>query len=144
MAENGSGPEAPHDPDASAPASAARGDPDPVAELELSGLTDHAGEIRGKGTLTLFLSDAAEASVSVDYRRDDRLVVGIESETGIRLGADDSLTLSGGLSRDLFSREIEGHVTAELELARDLEVELEQEFGTDGPRTSVALELRFS
>lgn len=118
--------------------------PDPVAELRVRAETDHAGEIRGKGTLTLFLSDAARARVSVDYRRGNRLVLAVDSRAGIRLGADDTLTLSGGLSRDLFDRELTGHVSAELELSRNLVAELEQEFGADGPTTSVHLRLRFS
>lgn len=116
----------------------------PVAQLKMSGRTDHSGDVRGKGTLTLFLSDAAEARIALDYRADNRLRIAVDSEAGIRLSADDTLTLGGGLERDLLRNETNAFVRAELELAKDLTAELEQEFGTDGPTTSIALKLRFT
>lgn len=112
------------------------------AELEVSGVTDFRGSFKGKGSLTLYLSDAAKAKVALDYRGPDRVLLSVESEAGIRLSADDTLTLSGGLSRDLVNQEIRGHVKAKLKLSRDLAAEIEQEFGASGPRTSVAVKLK--
>lgn len=126
-----------------APAAARAAALDPTrAELSVTGTTDFSGELRGKGSLTLFLSDAARARVAVDYRRPDRLLVSVESEAGIRLSADDTLVLSGGLRRDMLDREIAGHVKAELKLGRDLAAQIEQEFGASGPATTVAVKLR--
>ncbi len=116
--------------------------PDPKAELEISGSADFRGALRGKGQLTLFLSDAARAQVGLDYRNPDRILLSLTSRAGIRLSADDSLELSGGLSRDLMNQELKGHVQARLRIARDLAAQLEQEFGGSGPKTSMTLKLR--
>lgn len=125
----------------SAAARGAGGD-DPTAELELRGATTAKGRFKGKGSLTLFLSDAAKAKIGLDYRSPDRILLSIESQGGIRLSADDSLVLSGGLTRDLVNGEIGGEVKARLKIARDLQAEIEQEFGGSGPKTSVSLKLR--
>lgn len=116
--------------------------PDPQAELEISGSADFGGALRGKGQLTLYLSDAARAQVGLDYRDPDRILLSLSSRAGIRLSADDSLELSGGLSRDLVNQELKGNVQARLRLARDLDARLEQEFGGSGPKTSMTLRLR--
>jgi hypothetical protein len=128
-------------PEAAVAGRAAAGD-DPKAELELRGATTAKGQFKGKGTLTLFLSDAARAKIGLDYRSPDRILLSIESTGGIRLSADDSLVLSGGLTRDLVNGEIGGEVKARLKIARDLQAEIEQEFGASGPKTSVAVKLR--
>ena len=111
-------------------------------ELKISGSSDFEGRIAGKGTLSLELSDAAEARVLFDYREDRRLRLGVESKVGLRLGADDTLLLSGGLTRELLNQELEGRVSARLKLARDLDVEMEQAFGPRGGKTSMSLLVR--
>lgn len=116
--------------------------PDPKAELAIEGTSDFRGTLRGKGTLTLFLSDAARAQLAVDYRDPDRLTLTLNSQGGIRLSADDTLELSGGLSRNLLNQELRGNVRARLRIARDLAAELRQEFGAAGPKTSMSLRLR--
>lgn len=114
----------------------------PAAELEVEGTTTFQGRFRGRGRFTLFLSDAAQAKIGLDYRSPDSVLLSVESTAGIRLSADDTLTLSGGLSRDLVNQEIRGRVAAKLRIARDLSAEIEQEFGASGPKTSVAMKLR--
>lgn len=116
--------------------------PDHTVELELEGRTTVAGRFRGSGALTLFLSDATKAKIGLDYRSPDRILLTVESTGGIRLSADDTLTLSGGLTRDLVNREIAGEVKARLKLARDLQADIEQTFGGRGPTTSVTVKLR--
>ena len=114
----------------------------PVAELQVDGSTSFRGRFRGKGRLTLFLRDATQAKIALDYRSPDSLLLSVESTAGIRLSTDDSLTLSGGLSRDLINREMRGKVGVKLKIARDLAAEIEQEFGASGPKTSVSVTLR--
>lgn len=114
----------------------------PSAELAIDGLATYAGELRGKGVLTLHLSDAARARLTLDYRRDNRLVLAVDSTAGLRLSADDTLELSGGLTHDVLNRDLHGRVKARLSLSRDLTAELEQEFGSDGPDTSLSIKLR--
>lgn len=115
---------------------------DPPVELRIKGDTDLSGEFRGKGEFTLHVSDAARARFLLDYRRPDSLTVTLESTVGIQLAADDSLTLSGGLSRDVFNGQVKGHVSARLRITKDLSAELEQSFGPSGPKTSFELKVR--
>lgn len=114
----------------------------PVAELEVDGSRNFRGQFGGKGRLTLFLNEAAKAKIALDYRSPDNLLLSVDSTAGIRLSADDSLTLSGGLSRDLINQEMGGKVGVKLKIARDLAAEFEQEFGASGPKTSVSVTLR--
>ena len=109
--------------------------------IEVKGSTDFAGEFRGKGQLRFDISDAAQAKIALDYRSPERILLQIESSVGIKLSGDDTLTLSGGLTRDLVNQELSGEVSARLKIAKDLDVTIEQEFGGSGPRTSVALKL---
>lgn len=111
-------------------------------ELKVRGSKDFSGRIAGRGTLTLELGDASEAKLLFDYREDSRLRLGLESGVGLRIGADDTLRLSGGLTRELLNQELEGRVSARLKLARDLDVEVEQAFGSRGGKTSMSLTLR--
>lgn len=114
----------------------------PKAELEITGSSDFQGDLRGKGQLTLFLTDVARAQVAVDYRSPERIVLSVESRAGIRLSADESLELSGGLTRNLVNQELRGNVKARLRVSRDLDAQVQQEFGSSGPKTSMAIKLR--
>lgn len=116
--------------------------PGPTAELQVQGSTNFGGQFRGRGQLTLFLSDAARARIALDYRNPDNILLSVDSTAGIRLSADDSLTLSGGLTQNLVNQEIRGKVGASLRLSRDLAAQIEQEFGAAGPRTSVSVRVR--
>jgi hypothetical protein len=85
---------------------------------------------------------AAKAKLVVDYKRPDSIVVSLDSTVGIKLSADDSLVLSGGLTQDLVNGEVKGRVSAHLRIAKDLSAELEQRFGASGPVTSFELRLK--
>lgn len=111
-------------------------------ELEIRGSTDFTGRLAGRGKLTLHVSDAAKASIGVDYRNADRLVLSLDSTAGLRLSADDSLTLSGGLTHDLLNREFGGKVSARIRLSDRLGATIEQEFGRKGAVTSLDVRLR--
>ncbi|MFQ5890205.1 MAG: hypothetical protein ACE5JR_09145 [Gemmatimonadota bacterium] len=111
-------------------------------ELEVKGSTDFAGRFTGKGRLTLHISDATKALVGLDYRRPDRLVLNLHSTAGLKLSADDTLTLSGGLTHDLLNQRLGGKVSARLKIANSLGASIEQEFGQSGPRTSLSVKLR--
>lgn len=115
---------------------------DPKAELQIRGSSNFQGDIRGRGQLTLFLSDATRADVTLDYRNPNQILLNVGSRAGIRLSADDTLTLSGGLNRNLVNQELRGNVKAQLKIGRDLAAELEQEFGASGPKTSMSLRLK--
>jgi hypothetical protein len=116
--------------------------PDPKVELRLKGSTNLAGEFTGKGELRIQISDAAKARLLLDYRRADRITVSVDSTAGIALSADDTLTLSGGLTRDVVNNAFGGKISAELEISKDLRAELEQSFGAAGARTSFELRLK--
>ncbi len=111
--------------------------------LEIRGSTNFAGEFTGSGQLRFDISDAARAKISLDYRSPDEMIVRIESTVGFKLSGDDTLTLSAGLKRDLINREFSGEVSARLRIAKDLDVRIEQEFGSSGPKTSVVFKLVF-
>ena len=111
--------------------------------LEVKGSTNFAGEFRGSGQLRFDIRDAARARIGLDYRNPEDIRLRIDSTVGIKLSSDDSLTLSGGLTRDLANGEFRGEVSARLRIAKDLDVSIEQEFGSGGPKTSVALKLTF-
>lgn len=110
-------------------------------ELEVKGSTDFSGRVAGQGRLTLQVSDAASASVGVDYRNADRLLLSLESTAGLRLSADDTLTLSGGLTHDLLNQELGGRVRARLKIDKRVSASLEQRFDRRGPATSVELRI---
>lgn len=111
--------------------------------LQVSGQRNVEGELAAKGELEFRIADASKASIHVDYREDDRLLLGIRSSAGMRIGADRSLKLAGGIDYDLASEEWKGEVEARLELGRAAEVRIEQEFGSNGAATSVALTVIF-
>ena len=109
--------------------------------LEVKGSTSFNGEFRGSGQLRFDISDAARARIGLDYRSPEDVRLRIDSTVGFKLSTDDSLTLSGGLTRDLANGEVTGEVSARLRIAKDLDVTIEQEFGSSGPKTSLALKL---
>lgn len=117
-------------------------DPERV-ELRLEGETVEGGEIEGRGTLTFHVDDASRASLRVDYSSPDELVLSLRSRAGLRLSADDSLVLTGGLERQVALGVTEGEVGAELRLGRGRRVSVEQEFGPGPDRTSLEVSLTF-
>lgn len=104
-------------------------------KLRLRGAGDFDGEFHGTGRLSFAFPDATRSSLEVDFSTPDELVVALETSTGVRLSADDSLVLSGGLSWDRLERELEGEVEAELRVGRDLGVVVSQSF-VPGPDTT--------
>lgn len=114
-----------------------------TVRLKLSGARNVEGEIAAQGELTFRVADASKASIRVDYREDERLVLGIRSSAGFRISGNNALQLSGGFDYDLESEEWRGDVEAELEVGKDVEVRIRQEFGSNGTATSVALTVTF-
>lgn len=117
-------------------------DPDTV-ELELEGESEAGGEIEGSGTLTFHVGDASRASLRVDYSSPDEVVLSLRSRAGLELSADDTLTLTGGLERQLGLDRTSGEVGAELRFGRGRSVTVEQEFGPGPDRTSLEVSLSF-
>lgn len=103
--------------------------------MKLRGGGDFDGEFHGTGQLSFAFSDATRSSLEVDYSTPDELVVALETTTGLRLSADDSLVLAGGLEWDRIAEELEGEVEAELRIGRDLGVVVTQTF-VPGPDTT--------
>lgn len=123
------------------PAAARRAPRSHHVRLRLRGAGDFDGEFRGTGELRFAFSDATRSSLEVDFESPDEMVVSMETTTGLRLSADDSLVLTGGASWDRLEREMEGEIEAELRIARDLGVVLSQSFepGPDTTRLDVTL-----
>ena len=111
--------------------------------LRISGERTVEGELQAKGDLEFRIDDASKAAIRFDYREDDRLVIGLRSSTGFTIRGKHALALDGGVQYDLESEEWEGDVTAELEIGKDVKVEVRQTFTPDGNRTAVALEMVF-
>lgn len=103
--------------------------------MKLRGSGDFDGAFHGNGQLSFAFSDATRSSLEVDFSTPDELVVALETTTGLRLSADDSLELTGGLGWDRVEKELEGEVEAELRIGRDLGVVVSQSF-VPGPDTT--------
>jgi hypothetical protein len=117
--------------------------PDKRVHLRVSGARNVEGEIAAKGELEFQIADASKASIHVDYREDDRLILGIRSSAGFRLAGKRTLKLDGGFDYDLHDDEWVGEVEARLEIGKDVEVRIRQEFGSNGAATSVAVTVAF-
>lgn len=112
-------------------------------EIRLRGESEAGGEIEGSGRLTLHVADASRASLEIDYSSPDEILVALRSRAGLRLSADDTLTLTGGVEREVGLGRTEGEVGAELRIGRDHRVKLEQEFRPGPDRTSLEVSLSF-
>lgn len=112
-------------------------------EIRLKGESEADGEIEGSGTLTLHVDDASRASLEIDYSSPDEILVALRSRAGIRLSADDSLTLTGGVERQIGLDQAAGEVGAELRIGRSHRVKVEQEFRPGPDRTSLEVSVSF-
>src|SRR5687767_12195553 len=88
--------------------------PDKKVHLRVSGERNVEGEVAAKGELEFRIADASKAAIHVDYREDDRLVLGIRSSAGFRIAAKRTLKLEGGFDYDLEDDEWVGEVEARL------------------------------
>lgn len=116
---------------------------DPTIRLKISGERDVEGDLSTKGEIEFRIADASKASFHFDYREDNRLVLGIRSTAGLKIGGATELTLSGGIQHDLAVEEWKGNVRVDMEFGRNVQAMIEQEFGPKGPTTSVALTVSF-
>lgn len=118
-------------------------DPEDRVELRLEGSSVPGGEIEGSGRLLLHVADASTASLEVDYSSPDEVLVSLRSRAGIRLSADESLVLTGGLERQIGLDQSAGEVGAELRFGKGRRVKVEQEFRPGPDRTSMEVSLTF-
>jgi hypothetical protein len=111
--------------------------------LKISGERNVEGELSAKGELEFQIADASKAAIHVDYREDDRLILGIRSSSGFKIGGKRKLKLDGGFDYDLADDEWVGDVEARLEFGKDVQVRIRQEFGSNGAATSVSVTVAF-
>lgn len=118
-------------------------DPSDRVEIRLEGTSEAGGEIEGSGKILLHVADASTASLAVDYSSPDEILVSLRSRAGIRLSADDSLVLTGGVERQIGFDRASGEVGAELRFGKGRKVKVEQEFRPGPDRTSMEVSLTF-
>ena len=116
--------------------------PVPARWLEVEGDGPFGGELKGKGELLLRISDASSATLSLDYAARDRLVLGLGSKVGVRLSRTGTLTLEGAARKDVLDGELTGEVKLRLELARTVDVRVEQRFRASGATTALDVRVR--
>ena len=112
-------------------------------EIRFRGESGADGEIEGNGRLTLHVADASRASLEIDYSSPDEVLLSLRSRAGIDLSADETLTLTGGVERQIAVDETQGEVGAELRFGRGRKVRVEQEFRPGPDRTSLEVSLSF-
>jgi len=112
-------------------------------QFTLSGAVErYQGKVSGTGSLK-FEAAATTLQFALDYRSRDQVVLTLSGSQGLRLTADDSLSFSGELSRDLVSRTWQGEFAVKLKINQAVAASLSQQFTRKGGRTSVAFTVTF-
>jgi hypothetical protein len=112
-------------------------------ELGLTRPMPYSASIGGGGELRIHLTDAAQASVGIDYTSPDQLILRVRSSVGVQLSSDADLTLGGGVGVNLLNKELSGEVDLRLKISKEVAASLSQEFLPSGPRTALTLKLTF-
>lgn len=100
------------------------------------------GKITGKGSLKLN-TDASTLCFGLDYKSEDKIILTLSGEQGIKLSASNKLTFTGCVSRDLVNRNWEGDYSLKLEISKSVAARLSQEFTRKGTKTSAEITIRF-
>jgi len=115
-----------------------------VVEVQIDGPFPFGGKLKGKGQLTIQIGDATQMEMSVNYKPDGRLILGLGATTGISLRTDSSLKFSGGLTHDLMNRDLTGgFVGIKLKIGSRVSAKVLQSFqARTGSATSVTLRVQ--
>jgi hypothetical protein len=105
--------------------------------------TQHTGVLAGNGTLTVDIKDINKTSIGVDYQDEDRLKVKLQSSETVKLFADESLTLSGGIGYNVLNKTITGNAGINFEVSKDIKMSFDQSFNKSGNAISGKITFSF-
>jgi|GEM_PF-2493016 hypothetical protein len=94
--------------------------------------TSQTGTLAGTGALSVDIHDISKTTIAVDYKEQDKVKVSLSSEAPIKLDADSSLTLSGGLTYDFLNKSITGKAGIDITVSKDVAMSFEQAFNKSG------------
>ena len=100
------------------------------------------GRITGKGCLKLDFA-ATSFSLDMDYKSSDKIVLNLSGSQGVKLSADSTLKLSGGLTYDMVNRDWQGEVGMKLVISKAVAAQLEQELKGRGSKTRLSVTITF-
>jgi hypothetical protein len=110
-------------------------------KLTISGqIASAEGTITGKGGLK-FEFPTSNFKLSFDYSSPEKVIIGIAGEKQIKLSADDSLVLSGRLSKNLIDNALSGSVGLQIIINKNASVKLEQVISPDGFKTTLGFSI---
>lgn len=105
--------------------------------------TEQTGALAGTGELSVDIQDISKTSIAVDYKEQDKVKVSVTSEAPIKLDADRSITLSGGINYDFLNKDITGNAGIDFVVSKDVAMSLEQSFNKSGNTISGKLTFTF-
>ncbi len=105
--------------------------------------TTQTGSLAGTGDLSINIDDITKAALSVDYKEQDKVKISLSSSESIKLDADKSLTLSGGLNYDLFNKSITGKGGIDFVVSKEVAMSVEQSFNKTGNTISGKITFSF-
>ena len=100
------------------------------------------GRISGKGSLKLNM-DASALCLDLDYKSENKIVLKLSGEQGIKLSSSNKLKFTGSVSHDLVNRFWEGEYSLRLEISKSVAARLRQEFTKKGSKTTAEITIRF-
>jgi hypothetical protein len=112
------------------------------AKVVFSGDVSGRGGITGKGTLTLTISDATKASVSVDAKPGSTNVT-LATSVGLKIRKSSTIKVSGTVAKDLNKGGVDGDVAIQMKLPKGVDVSASHRFRPDDDVTSLKLTIRF-
>lgn len=114
---------------------------DRPVNMKLAGAVTEQGTIWGRGQLTIEADDSADVTMSVAADTGDSVILRLESSKGFKLGADQSLNVSGGIRHDVLNDRLSGRATVELEVSKSVALHVQQQFNDAGGSTSAGLKI---
>jgi hypothetical protein len=111
-------------------------------KLVFTGALNGAGAITGKGALTLTVSDATKASVSVDAKPGSTYVT-LASSVGLKIRKSSTVKFNGKIAKDLNRSGVHGDVGVQMKLPKGVDVSVSHRFRPDDDVTSLKLTIRF-
>ena len=115
---------------------------DSPVNVKLDGRFTERGTVWGRGELTIETDDATDVRMSVTADTGDSVVLRLESSRGFKLGADQSLNVSGGIRHDVLNDHLTGRAAVELEVSKSVAVSIQQQFDRAGGSTSAGMKIR--
>lgn len=110
--------------------------------VTFTGALSGQGNIAGRGTLTLTISDATKASVSVDAKPGSTHVT-LASSVGLSIRKSSTIDFSGTIAGDLNRSGIEGDIGVHMKLPKGVDVSVSHRFEPDDDMTTLKMTIRF-